>query len=97
MAALAKLIDIPHCTTVGKTNTSHTLVGLGQFALAPGTVLAAMVDGQPKLTTQQLNEELCSLLDKHAPIMRRQVLAGHSAPWYASVKSMSHEKPKAQK
>ena len=47
--------------------------------------VAAMVDSQPELTALQLNEELRSLLDKHAPAARRRVPAGRSSPWYASV------------
>ena len=47
--------------------------------------VAAIVDTQPELTALQLKEELCSLLDKHAPAARRIVPAGRSSPWYASV------------
>ena len=47
--------------------------------------IAAIVDTQPELTAQQLNEELRTLLDKHAPATRRRVPAGRSSPWYASV------------
>ena len=47
--------------------------------------VASIVDIQPELTAQQLNEELRTLLDKHAPATRRRVPAGPSSPWYASV------------
>ena len=38
--------------------------------------VAAIVDTQPELTALQLNEELRSLLDKHAPAGRRKVPSG---------------------
>ena len=47
--------------------------------------VAATAHTQPELTAQQLNDELRSLLDKHAPATRRRVPAGRSSPWYASV------------
>ena len=47
--------------------------------------VAAMVHTQPELTARQLNDELRSLLDKHAPATRRRVPAGRSSPWYAGV------------
>ena len=47
--------------------------------------VAAMVHTQLELTAQQLNDELRSLLDKHAPATRRRVPAGRSSPWYAGV------------
>ena len=47
--------------------------------------VAAMVHTQLELTARQLNDELHSLLDKHAPTTRRRVPAGRSSPWYAGV------------
>ena len=47
--------------------------------------VAAVVHTQPELTARQLNDELRSLLDKHAPATRRRVPAGRSSPWYAGV------------
>ena len=46
---------------------------------------AAILDTQSEMTAQQLNEELLTLLDKHAPATRCREPAGRSSPWCASV------------
>ena len=47
--------------------------------------IAASVASPSEPTTTQLNEQLSSLLDRHAPVVRREVATPGPSPWYADV------------